>query len=429
MFRRPDIPRNAFAIMPLDRQRALLRKQAREMTTTRSVSEFLEGKIRDYRMDLDYISCAHDGLLEVLDNEKITTSEFITALKPLMTSARRTSDHLKFLSNQRKAIQDDLEELPPVKRQRQGELDVEFLERAYTATICPKVMSAGAKVPKERDEYGRSFNASNFKRDVCLYYDIPKDEFEGHCHVIGSTDAKSIKAAHLVPKSLRGDEIAHLFGVGAIVSSDPRNALSLHYKVEEALDSGKIVIVPILEDEDVTTPSRWKCVLAHEAMRHTTVMKHFTKEDSAKATCTTWDDLDGKELKFLSDARPAKRFLYFRFIITYIHCKKEGNLNFTKKVENIRLFWPTPGEYLCKSMLKTLSRSISGHKLPDCLVQERTFEDFESTPGTDEATSGIIVAEDIYQAMIVSIKEPPGDNDEEEEEASDSDLDEPAFMD
>jgi hypothetical protein len=232
--------------------------------------------------------------------------EFITALKPLMTSARSTSDHLKFLSNQRKAIQDDLEELPPVKRQRQGELDVEFLERAYTATICPKVMSASAKVPKERDEHGRSFNASNFKRDVCLYYDIPKDEFEGHCHVIGFTDAKLIKAAHLVPKSLRGDEIAHLFGVGAIVSSDPRNgefvppaimvlaltyypALVLHYKVEEALDSGKIVIVPILEDEDVTTPSRWKCVLAREAMRHTTVMKRFPNEDSANATCTTWD--------------------------------------------------------------------------------------------------------------------------------------------
>ena len=80
-------------------------------------------------------------------------------------------------------------------------------------------------------------------------------------------------------------------------------------------------------------------------------------------------------------------------------------------------------------MLKILSRSISGHKLPDCLVQERTFEDFESTPGTDKATSRIIVAEDIYQAMIASNKEPPGDDNEEEEEASDSDSDEPAFMD
>lgn len=76
-------------------------------------------------------------------------------------------------------------------------------------------------------------------------------------------------------------------------------------------------------------------------------------------------------------------------------------------------------------MLKTLSRSISGHKLPDSLVQERTFGDFESTPGTDEATSGIIVAEDIYQAMIASIKEPPDD----EEEASDSDSEKTAFED
>lgn len=61
-------------------------------------------------------------------------------------------------------------------------------------------------------------------------------------------------------------------------------------------------------------------------------------------------------------------------------------------------------------------------------MQERTFKDFESTPGTDKATSRIIVAEDIYQAMIASNKEPPG-NDNEEEEASNSDSDEPAFTD
>lgn len=139
-------------------------------------------------------------------------------------------------------------------------------------------------------------------------------------------------------------------------------------------------------------------------------------------------------MKFLGDGGPAKRFLYFRFIITYIHCKKEGNVGFTGKVEGTRLFWPTPGEYLCKSMLKTLSRSISGHKLPDNLVQERTFNDFESTPGSDEATSGIIVAEDIYQAMIASIKEPPdddeeGEEEEEEEEGEASNSDETAFED
>lgn len=91
-----------------------------------------------------------------------------------------------------------------------------------------------------------------------------------------------------------------------MVSSDPRNgefvpptiillaltcypALLLHFKVEEALDSGKIVIVPIVEDEDVTTPSRWKCVLFDEAMRHMTVMKRFQTNDKANVTCIIWD--------------------------------------------------------------------------------------------------------------------------------------------
>ncbi|CAG8939214.1 unnamed protein product [Penicillium salamii] len=405
MYRRPNVPRGAFAVMSQHRQEALLRKQTKELTATRTVSEFLENKIRDYRMDLDYIDCAHNGLLEVLDNERITPPGFVKALKPFMTSARRITGHLNYLEDQRKAIQDDIEDLPPVKRQRQGELDVEFLERAYTEIIYPKVMSASAKLPKQMHEHGRTFNASNFKRDVAQYYDIPKDM--GYCHLTGFWDATEVKAAHLVPKSLHSDEIAYLFGVRAMVSSDPRNALSLHRTLEAALDSGKIVILPILEDiledKDVT-PSRWKCVLTDETIRHHTWVTFAGSEKR-------FDDVDQTELKFLGDARPAKRFLYFRFVITYIHCKRQGNLGFTDKVENIRLFWPTPGEYLCKSMLNTLSRSISGHKLPESLLQDRTFEGEQSISG--QPTSGLVLAKQIYDAMIASIKDHPNDEDED----------------
>lgn len=138
-----------------------------------------------------------------------------------MKSARRISSHLNYLEDQRKAIQDDIEDSPPVKRQRQGELDVDILERAYTEMIYPKVMSASAKLPKQMHEHGRTFNISNFKRDVAQYYDLPKDM--GYCHLTGIWDAIQVKAAHLVPRSLHGDEIAHLFGVGTMVSSDPRN--------------------------------------------------------------------------------------------------------------------------------------------------------------------------------------------------------------
>jgi hypothetical protein len=36
-------------------------------------------------------------------------------------------------------------------------------------------------------------------------------------------DSKSVKAAHLVLKSLLGDELSYLFGVGEVILSNPRN--------------------------------------------------------------------------------------------------------------------------------------------------------------------------------------------------------------
>lgn len=41
--------------------------------------------------------------------------------------------------------------------------------------------------------------------------------------LLGIFNAEDIKAAHIVPKSLNGDEIAHLFGVEELVPEDPRN--------------------------------------------------------------------------------------------------------------------------------------------------------------------------------------------------------------
>jgi hypothetical protein len=155
---------------------------------------------------------------------------------------------------------------------------------------------------EDRVEHERNFNVSNFKRDVFSHYEIPDG---GHCHVIGRIHTKFLKTAYLVPKGLRGDGIAHLSGVKALVSSDPRNgefvlpmimvlaltyysALVLHERVEEALDSGRIVIMPILKDQDIKTGSRWKCVLVHAAMRHTTVETYYPSTTES-AVHIIWD--------------------------------------------------------------------------------------------------------------------------------------------
>ncbi|KAJ5384009.1 hypothetical protein N7517_001920 [Penicillium concentricum] len=417
--------------MPPDRQRALLEKDKREPQTCRSVSDFLESKIRDYKVDLDYIQCAHEGLLEARDADMLTGPEYVAALRPFMKSARSASQELKALSCQRKILEEDLEEQASVKRQRQGEPDIEILERAYIDSILPKVMAATAKPPKNKMIVGSQFNACNFKRDVNEYYGIPKKK--GFCHLTGNWDPADIKAAHLVPKSLSGDEIAHLFGVETLVLSNPSNALSLHRNIEGALDKGQIVIVPILSDTEITSPSRWKCVLTDESIRNLTAI-------TTPSHSWRWNDFDQKELEFLSDTRPAKHFLYFRFIVRYIFCKKRGQVTFTDKVEAAGQFWPTPGPYLRKSMLRTLARSISGYQLPASLVDNKTFEDSEHVKGDPGAESGIVAAQSIYEAMIASIKTSVPDEMEErdsemgqgqalDEDSTSSSGDEPFFED
>ncbi|KAJ5951595.1 uncharacterized protein N7479_010008 [Penicillium vulpinum] len=433
----PQVPRRAFAVMPKDRQQALLNKQKKEVPTSRSVSDFLESKIKEYRCDLDYIQCAHEGLVEALDTNLISATEFADALQPFMASARTVSHELKTLNLQRKIMEEDLEEQASNKRRRQGEPDVELLERAYVDSIMPKVMSATAQQQKDKELREHHFNASNFKRDVALYYGIPKGM--AYCHLSGEWNAHDVKAAHLVPRSLTGDEISHLFGVRKIVLSDTRNALSLHKNLEIALDSGQIVIVPILEENHTTNPekapatdpSRWKCVLTDNS-------KRYQKALASPAKTWLWDEFDGKELKFRNQNRPAKRYLYFRFIITYIFCKKQSNDLFTKKVEAAaRDFWPTPGPYLRKSMLRTLARSISGHELPPSLVDGKTFDDSQYVYEEHKTESAMVAAQDIYDAIIASVKTLPPDDESEnattqdptEEEGYQSSDDDPVYED
>lgn len=187
------------------------------------MSDFLESKIREYNCDLAYIKCAHEGLLDALNANLISAPEFTEALLPFMASARTVSQELKTLSRQRKIMEEDLEEEASNKRRRQGEPDVELLERAYVDSIMPKVMSATAKQKKDKDFQEHRFNASNFKRDVTTYYGISKGT--AYCHLSGEWNARDVKAAHLVPRSLTGDEISHLFGVRKILLSDPRNGI------------------------------------------------------------------------------------------------------------------------------------------------------------------------------------------------------------
>ncbi|KAJ5905247.1 uncharacterized protein N7473_002163 [Penicillium subrubescens] len=420
----PDIPRRSYARMPeqwqdtVDQKRAKSREASLSTTlSARSVSDFLEAKVQAYNCELEYFEAAHQGLHHAYNEHVISPEEFRDTMGPFLSNVKQVFEKVETISRQRKILEEDLEEFMSLKRPRHGEPSLEMLQRAYSSSLVARVMAASAKQQKKR------YNQSKFKNDVNDYYGInPTNGIEdgaGYCHVLGKFDAKDIKAAHVVPKSLSVDEIAHLFGVEELVPEDPRNALSLHRALEEGLDSGKIVIVPIVEDKSkLAPPLRWKCVLTDSKCGNETLFRHRGVE-------TKWHEIHNKELTFLNANRPARRYLYFRFIMTYIIRKKEkaeSSKDFTDEVEKEEPFWPSPGPYLKKSTLVALARNISGCELPPALIEDTTFETHQEFSKVSEVNSIMLTAQSIIEAMSTSIK--AAEVEGEEKTSNDEDGDE-----
>ncbi|PGH12241.1 hypothetical protein AJ79_04421 [Helicocarpus griseus UAMH5409] len=285
---------------------------------------------------------------------------------------------LRVLKKQHRGLEQDIEEDVEHKRPKFSQKpSVTFFERAYTSAIVCRVMGASK-------QKGKKFDHSSFRRSVVEYLEADKDPTGNG-------------------RSPHGDELTHLFGVGEVVLSDPRNAVTLHKVLERGLDNGTIVIIPIPPTN--TETMKWKCVLVNEAAAKNMVL---TFGD----IILRWRDYDGKELQFRGDNRPARRYLYFRFIITYLHAKKDGNLSWVDKVDNRHVMWASPGLYLEKSTLTTLARNISGFELPSHLYEKNTFEADEAGNPEDDG----LLALWLRNAMVFSSKNEPGDEADTDEE-------------
>lgn len=184
-----------------------------------TVSEFLEGKIKSNELEMDYLKTYQEGLYIAHRGEKITSEQFQAEIGTVLGNFRWAHQYLGFPKRQRKIIEEDIEdEIENHKREwsEDKEPDVSFLERAYTNTIVTRVMGASAKQRKSK------FDQKAFRTDVMEYYGA-QDGDAAYCHLTGWHYSKAVKAAHLVPKSLNGDEVSYIFGVGELVLSDPRN--------------------------------------------------------------------------------------------------------------------------------------------------------------------------------------------------------------
>jgi hypothetical protein len=149
------------------------------------------------------------------------------------------------------------------------------------------------------------------------------------------------------------------------------------------------------------------------------IEKSKTK-DQITSNGTTWGDIDGRELTFLTPNRPAKRYLYLRYVITYLHHKKTGNSEWLEQAmsnSNARGYmWATPGPYLRRSMLVVLARRVSDNFLPEALYDQTTFDDADSCPSRSAEEE-----EDLVMGLNVRIEDAFREAREILEEESESD--------
>ncbi|EEQ32089.1 hypothetical protein McanCB56680_005637 [Microsporum canis] len=407
-------------ILPQNQQERLEKKYSRVVGTASnasrssietSVSEFLERKIDALTAGLDYYEEYQNGLRSALNRKDLTEEDYRNELITLDKQYTPAIRELKIIKRQFRTIEADVEEEREVDLKRQKcakDANLDFLERAYTATMVTRVMGASSL------KSSSSFSQKEFRKGVIKYLGA-KNDSEGTerawCHITGMWhDSDNIKAAHIVPKALRGDELKHLFGVGEVVLEDPRNGITLWKTLEKGLDNGTIAIIPVPSTNECE-PTKWKCVLVDQSLRNQTWAYSF-------GVVHKWEELDGKELTFLTDNRPARRYLYFRFVVTYLYAKKRGNIQWAENIESRKVLWASMGPYLAKSTLISLGRSISGFDLPAALVEGKTFDCPSPTPAPEEE---LALSASLRTAMIESVRATE-DEDEDEDEGEDSNI-------
>lgn len=188
---------------------------------------------------------------------------------------------------------------------------------------------------------------SKWRADCLQYYGVPDEGKNGTwCHALGDwTSSAHVKAAHIVPFFLDGDNIGEvLFGSRAQSLSRAGNSLLLSDTVKGWFDKYFILIVPA--DSAEVPITRWRIDVLSKDIHNTLVTVGVRGKD-----------LDGRELKFLNDKRPVSRFMYFHFIMALIRIKdiqRRGWEQIWARYYQQRPF-ATPGPYMRRSMLLALS--------------------------------------------------------------------------
>ncbi|CAK7227831.1 hypothetical protein SCUCBS95973_006674 [Sporothrix curviconia] len=146
------------------------------------------------------------------------------------------------------------------------------------------------------------------------------------------------------------DKSSHIWNV--------KNGLILDRQFARLIDNGKAVILPVTDAPD---ESRFQLL--------------FLTNDIGRIRVPGIRDakiLHGRELVFRNQFRPAKKYLYFKFLLALLHRRRGEVPDHLKDLQKlpspVRALWAAPGPYLKNAILYEFSRQLG------CLTQEEANE-------------------------------------------------------
>jgi HNH endonuclease len=245
---------------------------------------------------------------------------------------------------------------------------------------------------------------------------VPKDGLR--CTILGEYMSKEVVvAAHIVPAHLGVELADYIFGPGSgtrLFSID--NCLILISVIEKAFDKGSLAIVPV--DASEKPIRRWKTVLLNEAVRNQRILGPSEGD---------YGDLDGKEIEFYSDHRPAARFLYYHFVVSLLRCRRARMPGWETVWAKLRTGrpWSTPGRYLRQSMLLALARAAGDVNEEEIagLIDDRVFVVPErlALNEEEEVARRVMEMHDQKKKIYQDEEEEEDDDDNGDDEDDDSD--------
>ncbi|EFR03953.1 hypothetical protein MGYG_06952 [Nannizzia gypsea CBS 118893] len=310
---------------------------------------FIRSKINVLITESNHIEFCKSAVFALYRLKYLSCLEYKTQIRRLCMESTLLTAELRTISPQWSILSNDMNEVLPKYKD---------FNAAYKNAIAgkPAIILEKESKPEHR--------ANQLRKSVDDFYAgkrVTAMETQGHCHILGWTLYDEVTATHLVPEGLDANAIAFLFGVGNVNIDEPRNTLLLHKNVSKALETGFVVIVPVpahSPDEEV----KWKLFVTDT-----------DSLDEPVSPGIVWNTLHGRELKFLNDNRPAKRYVYFRYVMTFLMLRPHGKLSWIREVLAAKNYWDVPGEYLERTMLKRLVNLSAGFHLPKAFYLKTTF--------------------------------------------------------